>query len=365
MMESEGHTGRARIEYKVAEVTLFPTSFQQRVGQIEGGARSPTPGKIKDLFSVGRLQNLVTLHEPEPESYVEQDAIFAGYSIHQFGHFITESLGRLPFVSEYFSSVPIVFLSGGPRSNRMSPWQRDILTHFGISNKVILLSEPVRFHRLILPKLRFHLNLKTFGDADGRLWMQSRFPPQTEEPYKKLYISRSKLPERMGRYLDEAYIEHALERYGYDIVHPQELPISAQIEMYRSASKILVAESSALHLINMVCSEHQKIAVIQRRPKLHRTLVKAVKYAAKANVSAIDVVQKFYSPGSGKPNPYRGISVLNIPVLGQVLARLGFIEGDGTGFVSPREIMENQDDLVGFQEVELPPERSVVKYLNY
>ena len=280
MTNSEGHTGSASLDFKMADVTLFPTEFQPKVGQVKGGARSPTPGMIKDLFSVGRLQNLVMPHEPEPHSFVEQEAIFAGYSINQFGHFITESLGRLPFVSENFSSVPIVFLSGGPRSNRMVLWQRDILTHFGISNNVMLLNKPVRFHRLILPKLHFHLNLKKFGDADGRHWMQSRFPTHSADPGKKLYVSRGRLPQKLGRFLNEAYIEQTLERYGYEVVHPQELPVSVQIEMYRSASKILVAESSALHLINLVCTEHQQIAVIQRRPKLHHTLIKAVRYGS-------------------------------------------------------------------------------------
>ena len=79
---------------------------------------------------------------------------------------------------------------------------------------------------------------------------------------EKLYISRSKLGLGKGGLLGEEQMEAYLAAEGYEIYHPQEHSLSAQLARYKAARKVIAADGSALHLYAMVGRPDQKVAMV-------------------------------------------------------------------------------------------------------
>jgi hypothetical protein len=306
--------------------TLIPTRFERGVGQVDGGIINMDPSAARGVFPAGRVQNLSDQgSQPFKVDHKLDMAIFAGYAISQFGHFLVESLGRIPSFPRECSHAPLLFLSGGLGTKKIQPWQIDLLRSFGIENQVILVQRPTRVERMLIPPLHFHLNLRPFGDKIGKKWASQLFPPCNPSPKKRIYVSRTHLNKSLGHISNEGNLETLLSDFGYEIVHPQELSVEEQIKIYRSAEQIVLAESSAIHLMNIVCSAGCEIAIIQRRPKLHPSIRRAVQYFSRSSVICIDAVQRFETRHPGRSGNYTGLCDLNIEEVKSTLAFLGFI----------------------------------------
>lgn len=68
---------------------------------------------------------------------------------------------------------------------------------------------------------------------------------------KRLYVSRSKLGVGSGL-CGERYLESALEAEGYVIFHPQEHPVTVQMDHYRKADVVMFVEGSACHGVELL-----------------------------------------------------------------------------------------------------------------
>ena len=62
----------------------------------------------------------------------------------------------------------------------------------------------------------------------------------------RLYVSRSRVIHG-GLLLGEAYLERQLQSEGWQVLHPQELPLIEQMHAYGNAEKVIFAEGSACH----------------------------------------------------------------------------------------------------------------------
>jgi hypothetical protein len=62
----------------------------------------------------------------------------------------------------------------------------------------------------------------------------------------KVYVSKSKIPHG-GTILGESYIEGLLREEGFFVFHPQESPLSLQMDVYRRAHELVFSEGSACH----------------------------------------------------------------------------------------------------------------------
>jgi tetratricopeptide (TPR) repeat protein len=63
---------------------------------------------------------------------------------------------------------------------------------------------------------------------------------------KKVYVSKSKIPHG-GTLLGESYIEGLLRDEGFLVFHPQDAPLSLQMDVYRKAKDLVFLEGSACH----------------------------------------------------------------------------------------------------------------------
>jgi hypothetical protein len=305
--------------------TLIPPQFKKSLGQVSGGGLSSQTDVLEQCFSIGRVKNLYPNGSVQKTKKISTDIVFGGYIIPQFGHFIIESLGRLPSITLEFGNTPIIFFAYGTKSTTLLEWQSDLFRVLGVENEILILDEVTYFENLLVPTLHFHQNLRPFGDKVGRQWVKSRVEPSSTHDGQSIYVSRSKLPDKLGRFENEQWLEKVLVHFGYKIVHPQEISVDEQVTLYRDAKNIIVAESSAIHLMNLVCDAGQNIVIIQRRPEIHATIRKAVKYFSASTVFCINAICDFTTRNVGPAQKYSGIGKLDFVYLCKMLTELNFI----------------------------------------
>ncbi len=66
-------------------------------------------------------------------------------------------------------------------------------------------------------------------------------------------MSRSRIIHG-GLLLGERYLEDQLQREGWTVLHPQDLPLAGQMQAYRRARQVLFAEGSACHGVELLGS---------------------------------------------------------------------------------------------------------------
>ena len=73
--------------------------------------------------------------------------------------------------------------------------------------------------------------------------------PRNDERIKKIYVSRTKLGPSQRHLKEEMILEKLLERLGWIIVHPQELSLKAQLDVYQRVDYLCTQAGSAVHLL--------------------------------------------------------------------------------------------------------------------
>lgn len=180
-----------------------------------------------------------------------------------FGHFVAESLTRLwaaLHLSEAYNRL--IFIKR--ISHKAIPGYAEQLISLLWPGAVILApDEVVKVDSIAIPD-------PICGPANGFLVghpLVHRSIKHLQWPTTglRIYVSRSKLTPASGGYLAEKLLEENLARDGYLIFHPQDFSIQEQLKTYSSASDLIFADGSALHLYSLVSKKEQTVFVIWRR----------------------------------------------------------------------------------------------------
>lgn len=104
-------------------------------------------------------------------------------------------------------------------------------------------------------------------------------------PVLRTYVSRSKLLHG-GNFLGERYLEYLLEGEGYTIMHPQELSLTAQMQLYRSSNVLIFPEGSACHGLEFFGNSALEECHLLERRKNHRNVFEPI-FRNRAKVTSI------------------------------------------------------------------------------
>ena len=209
-------------------------------------------------------------------------ALFGGVAREHFGHFMTESLSRLwPLYLEHpdgtVSPPPdrrfdtLVFL----RSPIAAPSAEglELLSMFDGVPTVTVVDAPTRVDEIAVPMQSSASELGLIGPRAPisalRAHLAPNLAPSTD---RSIYVSRSRWDPGpvpySGSILQEEVVEALLEAAGYEIFHPQQHSVAVQVATYRGAGRIIVNESSAIHLVALAAPASARVAVIGRRAGL-------------------------------------------------------------------------------------------------
>lgn len=285
---------------------------------------------------------------PETDlEYLPGTHAFGGIFFGHFGHFITESTGRLWVINQPDSQLDsVVFV---PKEHVPRPQvvevQRKLLSSLGIEAQLRIIGKPTRIERLIVPRAEFGLD-NDLIDGSPRYIEFMRDSMQRQVPANGadlLYISRRSLALDRGTILSEAHLERLLEAEGYTIWEPQKYSAEIQIAQYRAAKKIISVDASPLHLYAYSANDAQKVAIIKRRStNAFEAIVRHIRAFSDAEVNVIDqIIAEFVHPHSRRPGR-SSWSQIDFQKLGASLFEQGMIANPEVWTNPPQDEISRQ-----------------------
>jgi hypothetical protein len=274
--------------------------------------------------------------EPEPPADVEHLSgrwIWGGVLLNHFGHFLTESTGRLWALDALEGAIDgIVFISKRDTADEkgaldMQPYHRVFFDLLGIDVPIRILTRPTRIDSLEVPGQGFGIGQIASGTAPFRAFIHNRFAKDiAPDGPENLYVSRSELGAVRGGILEEKRVEKSLESCGYAIFHPQKHALTEQLARYKAARKIISLDGSALHLLAMVGNADQKLAMVKRRDSpASESIVRHLAAFMGTPPVVVDVILQDWVRSDRKRADRHSIGELDFAALGKVLAAEGFI----------------------------------------
>ncbi|WP_160147723.1 glycosyltransferase 61 family protein [Tabrizicola flagellatus] len=282
------------------------------------------------------LQPDTTAPLPQPAATLDGLSIFGGIAGPQFGHLVTQSLGRLT-ACDRFPEARLVFIAEQIGFDALPGYFLELLAHLGIRNPVQLVGASTRCEALILPQDLCNLERRPCVATAYRRWLD-RFRGQPDASGgEDLYVSRGALGLDLGQFLEENVLETALRRNGYSIFHPETVPIGEQIRRYRAARRIIFADGSAAHLWSLFARPDSRAAVILRRPP-YRHFQAWFRSAGSPKPVFLDFgLADLSSPG----RPGATVGVLDMPAVWAALRDGGFHD-------DPQPVGTPRDRLTGW-----------------
>lgn len=267
---------------------------------------------------------------PRADSHLPGHWIWGGILLNHFGHFLTESTGRLWGCRDKADGILFISKRGEADDTgeiALQSFHRLFFDLLGIDMPIQVLTRPTTVERLDVPGQGFGIGPISTGTDAFRAFVRDRFGRDVPAAGSDLlYVSRSELGATRGGVLEETRIESFLSAYGYDIFHPQKHSMSDQIARYKAAKKIVALDGSALHLVAMLCKPDQEVAVIRRRNSdASDTIVRHLASFMGRPPAVIDVIRQDWVRSDRRRADRFSIGELDFAALAQRLGDLGFV----------------------------------------
>jgi capsular polysaccharide biosynthesis protein len=225
-----------------ADGSLYPDSFNKSrfiptalIPSDDGPWRASLPDDIVDL----------------PGTWLFAELFYA-----HFGHTLVDMPARLwPLADGMLRPDEITGVIGqgmlgtGQRGQRHPGYATQILQGMGLGQEQIRFAHrPIRIERLIVPR-RIAPYKGLWNPVFSRLMRQAG-ERITRDPgtHHKVWLSRSGLKDDPRAHPSLALLDEIFAAQGFEVVHPQELPLAQQISLMQGATHIAGPVGSQTHL---------------------------------------------------------------------------------------------------------------------
>lgn len=274
-----------------------------------------------------------------PDRPAAQDSLggrwlWGGVLLNHFGHFLTESTGRLWGLDAVTGPLDgIVFLSKRGEADEtgevaLQPYHRDFFALLGMALPIRVITKPTTVEQLVVPGQGFGIGELSAGTEAFRRYFARHFARDvTAKGEKRLYVSRSALGPLRGGVLDETRLEQFLATQGYDIFHPQNHSMQDQIARYKAADQILGLDGSAFHLVAILANPDQKVAMIRRRDSsVSDAILRHISAFSGRDPVVIDALHREWIRSDRQKPDRFSVGELDFLAVSEHLARHGFID---------------------------------------
>lgn len=166
--------------------------------------------------------------------------LYAGNWMGQFGHFITETLTTLWARDNFDGIIAHPFIFG----NAIHPWQIELVRRLGFNIPILIANQGCIVDQLVVSERPFVLNESVAAEAVN-VWNRVASPGI---PSRDFFLSRSKLSNDARKVNGDERLDNVMESLGYEILHPQDLTMSEQLDVIADSRVLAGVSGSALHL---------------------------------------------------------------------------------------------------------------------
>lgn len=191
-------------------------------------------------------------------------AMLLGTIIPHFGHFLTDSMARLWFMDQISPDVSILNIGWVREFGR--GYERLVAEALGLQDRLVTPIGPTVFTRVINPWPAFQLARRAYAVADTphrKVASVLQRAVSTRTFDRPVYLSRSRLGDGHRRLEGEVQLQTRLEHEGFEVVHPETIPLTEQITLFQSGRPIVGVIGSALHpLLFRTTEAPAKLAIL-------------------------------------------------------------------------------------------------------
>ncbi|SDU50701.1 glycosyltransferase 61 family protein [Jiangella alkaliphila] len=167
--------------------------------------------------------------------------LYGGHWMGRFGHFVTETLTSLwPIGQEVDGLVFHRFIFPGTQLD----YQTALVRRSGWDVPIRVVAQPTEVEELVVPARPYHPGRRTSAEAVA-VWERAAVAAAPGPP---AFVSRTRLPNDRRRSDGDELLDALMERLGFHVLHPQELPITEQLAAVAAAPVLAGISGSALHL---------------------------------------------------------------------------------------------------------------------
>lgn len=275
---------------------------------------------------------------------ITEPCMFAGLAEPQFGHVLTNALGRLWAVEHLPADCKLVFASRPLKWNVNFPFLEPVLRFLNVQSERVIIRENTTFDRIYVPTEIYGERFNGLGSPAFFDWVWKRLPRKDVQPGKKVYVTRGSLTPTSGRYACENVLEENLSKNGYEIFAPEKFPLEEQIATLTQAEKLIFAEGTPLHLYYLAAQKHQSAAVIMRRASMPGMILNQMKHCPSGQpVHSINVITDILWRKTLSDN--EGLAIIDFAKLRDELINREFLGPDAIWREpSAQELQASRDD---------------------
>ncbi|MEN8190453.1 MAG: glycosyltransferase 61 family protein, partial [Thermodesulfobacteriota bacterium] len=181
---------------------------------------------------------------------LEGNYIYGGFLDPHYGHFLTETMGRLWILLNEPQAGSFLLFHGDLSTLKLD-FVKTILDFLPIENdKIIVLDHVVELEKVTIPlpsmvnRGAIHTIHKKLPVEVAQKFIGSQNFRRTEQP---LYLSRRKLSKNIRHIQNEHVFEKYLESKNVKIVYPEELPFAEQVLLFNRHKVVIGPFGSAHH----------------------------------------------------------------------------------------------------------------------
>jgi len=203
-------------------------------------------GRNNEVFTAKVMNGQKSTHTYRRE---KGTTIYGGWIFPHYGHFLTETLSRIHAISAYPNSKVIFDVFDGHEVRTLNkPWAQQLLAAVGVERERILFSTERRvFEKIIFPSQSLILHRGVSTLEQKKIWASLEPRRSNAVPFRKIYISRSRLQQNKRPLINEVELEKLLSFHGFEIIYPERMTVYEQIKVLSEADLLVGPSGTAIH----------------------------------------------------------------------------------------------------------------------
>ena len=192
------------------------------------------------------MQNEPISIKTESTPLIKDNLFWCGLYHNHFGHTMAEFSSRILPYKELNLKGKLCFSKKPNQEINNFFWE--LIEHFGFQkDDVIFVEDCIIAKKLFCLPEQENLWQKNFTSESYLNMLDKNSPPIPYEDKKKIYyISRTKIGMGKGNLAGELYLEQYFKSKGIEIVYPEQLSFSKQLEIYKNAKTLIFCSGSSI-----------------------------------------------------------------------------------------------------------------------
>jgi hypothetical protein len=154
-------------------------------------------------------------------------------------------------------------IDGVEQGPQYRAWQAEVLALLGVQNPTLFISKATVFDNVLVPQPGYHIQTQFHPQHRDFLAVVAHRP----EPGRFTWLSRAKLPQKGNR--SAGLLDERLAAAGWQVVHPETMPIPAQVAQLAASERVAGEHGSALHMLLFLKNVGRlKVDIFERSPDL-------------------------------------------------------------------------------------------------